>query len=164
MPPSPGGLSPRVRGNRRAGRVFDLSNGSIPACTGEPSPDHQPVLNRRVYPRVYGGTAYRCQVWPPSVGLSPRVRGNPMSRGLICESFRSIPACTGEPTPFICVVVVSRVYPRVYGGTPWSVGASVSGYGLSPRVRGNPGDRARAERAVGSIPACTGEPLTAPFP
>ena len=58
---------------------------------------------------------------------------------------------------------MSRVYPRVCGGTPASVQSVSSSVGLSPRVRGN-----RHERAVGggsersipaSIPACAGEPL-----
>ncbi len=51
-----GGLSPRVRGNRRQSRFSQATTGSIPACTGEPMPQglvrHQP----EVYPRVYGGT------------------------------------------------------------------------------------------------------------
>ncbi len=50
------GLSPRVRGNQLQAedRVEVLR--SIPACTGEPVPAAEVAENRRVYPRVYGGT------------------------------------------------------------------------------------------------------------
>ena len=106
----------------------------IPACAGEPAPNH------RVYPRVCGGT-------PPSatMGLSPRVRGNPLKMLLPRLSPRvrgnhgSIPACAGEPPPISI--------PR----------CAAPNRGLSPRVRGN-----RCE--VGSIPACAGEPSIAISP
>ena len=51
------GLSPRVRGNRERAEPSAGGNRSIPACAGEPrGPQFQPA-NRRVYPRVCGGTA-----------------------------------------------------------------------------------------------------------
>ena len=50
------GLSPRVRGNR----VIDYKGGaksrSIPACAGEPGRRVFRLQNKRVYPRVCGGT------------------------------------------------------------------------------------------------------------
>ena len=55
------GLSPRVRGNRLANENINASRGSIPACAGEPS-----------------GSLF---VGITSVGLSPRVRGNPDGYG-----------------------------------------------------------------------------------
>ena len=72
---------------------------------------------------------------------------------------RSIPACTGEPALHCEGSFLREVYPRVYGGTPFykSLGANTSG--LSPRVRGNRMNYVIQRGDVGSIPACTGEPL-----
>ena len=53
---------------------------------------------------------------------------------------------------------VGRVYPRVCGGTNQQPGAFVRLKGLSPRVRGNPIPVPSVAHAVGSIPACAGEP------
>ena len=52
------GLSPRVRGNQQ--RVAHVAGGdrSIPACAGEPLPQHPEGKRVRVYPRVCGGTAH----------------------------------------------------------------------------------------------------------
>ena len=72
------GLSPRVRGNRGMPLNRSWSPGSIPACAGEPS--HIPPLANfgGVYPRVCGGTAAFAHKAAQGVGLSPRVRGNPV--------------------------------------------------------------------------------------
>ena len=48
--------------------------------------------------------------------------------------------------------------PRVCGGTLETVSWIDPGMGLSPRVRGNRGQEVRIRSAVGSIPACAGEP------
>ena len=52
----------------------------------------------------------------------------------------------------------SRVYPRVCGGTAGYDGVSDRVKGLSPRVRGNQIVGVVSGGAVGSIPACAGEP------
>ena len=113
----PGGLSPRVRGNRPHCRPLARRGRSIPACAGEPpaqSPQPRPVA---VYPRVCGGTD---ALNPPvnlADGLSPRVRGN---QGFILWEIngnRSIPACAGEPRRSSGHRQRSEVYPRVCGGT-----------------------------------------------
>ena len=51
-----------------------------------------------------------------------------------------------------------RVYPRACGGTLAIEAAVTSGDGLSPRVRGNPGQPVDGGIAGGSIPARAGEP------
>ena len=70
------GLSPRVRGNLVKGLGKVYSNGSIPACAGEP-PSGQPCrAPRRVYPRVCGGTSAAFCSSAYRRGLSPsRVPG-----------------------------------------------------------------------------------------
>ncbi len=50
------GLSPRVRGNPVCTPIDHTARGSIPACTGEPTPSSPRALWLQVYPRVYGGT------------------------------------------------------------------------------------------------------------
>ena len=71
------GLSPRVRGNLPDPSLVRYSEGSIPACAGEPTSGAPlpPVL--KVYPRVCGGTGTVPNSDATSKGLSPRVRGNP---------------------------------------------------------------------------------------
>ena len=51
-------------------------------------------------------------------GLSPRVRGNPRGRRAAAAASGSIPACAGEPAPYLCLLLLYQVYPRVCGGTP----------------------------------------------
>ena len=152
------GLSPRVRGNRHMGRLGVLHFGSIPACTGEPDTSGSEVALAGVYPRVYGGTHHAPMPTRPLPGLSPRVRGNQDRRGKLYAIAWSIPACTGEPPVILPCYRIGRVYPRVYGGTyaPFHYSHVVSG--LSPRVRGNQSEPSLWRVALGSIPACTGEP------
>ena len=72
------GLSPRVRGNRHQDRPAADRRGSIPACAGEPNVGQQLRAERRVYPRVCGGTAG--SVVPGSnVMVYPRVCGGTSS-------------------------------------------------------------------------------------
>ena len=158
--PGYGGLSPRVRGNRRFRSASDFWWGSIPACAGEPRPVCQVCQACKVYPRVCGGTAV-----PPGQrhhphGLSPRVRGNRSGCWAGPAAWRSIPACAGEPLCGWAVPLAFKVYPRVCGGTAIMYAILTLLAGLSPRVRGNPAT-GRATTGPGrSIPACAGEPGT----
>ena len=97
---------------------------------------------------------------PTGAGLSPRVRGNPPRRTVSGWTGRSIPACAGEPYAYPLRPHPRAVYPRVCGGTPALTTGPRERQGLSPRVRGNLGHPAGDEVAVGSIPACAGEPPT----
>ena len=74
---APVGLSPHVRGNRR--RIEDQAGeqGSIPACTGKPSPGLSAAMSKMVYPRMYGETRNQDRKRKSACGLSPHVRGNP---------------------------------------------------------------------------------------
>ena len=71
---------------------------------------------------------------------------------------RSIPACTGQPTPSCGATGFTAVYPRVYGAAYLKVSGISRRRGLSPRVRGS--RKNGWCRCVGrrSIPACTGQP------
>ena len=116
------GLSPRVRGSpgRGLGRPR-TSNGSIPACAGEPVGREGRTSNKS--------------------GLSPRVRGSP-SRPRQIFTFGilgSIPACAGEPS---CrhgfpPTGVARSIPACAGSPLSRPTVKFDGLGLSPRVRGS---------------------------
>ena len=114
------------------------------------------------------------------MGLSPRVRGNPMTTTAANPKSGSIPACAGEPSAAAASAAARRsgsipacagepttnsamppppaVYPRVCGGTASCPARAAAVSGLSPRVRGNhyAGVYYAAQRR--SIPACAGEP------
>ena len=134
------------------------SAGSIPACAGEPAGRRRQDVGPRVYPRVCGGTPTPAVSPPAAEGLSPRVRGNRCYGCFAGEQAGSIPACAGEPCGIRPTVGASRVYPRVCGGTPRAPHERAAAAGLSPRVRGNRGERLQRRRELGSIPACAGEP------
>ena len=156
------GLSPRVRGNPRPVSQCRHADGSIPACAGEPPAPQPPAGAAGVYPRVCGGTTKAAPDPDRRQGLSPRVRGN---RGLPAQRRGhpgSIPACAGEPNAGRSAMQQIQVYPRVCGGTVLPVHHHIPIPGLSPRVRGNPGWTASSEGSVRSIPACAGEPGSAP--
>ena len=152
------GLSPRVRGNRFHALNRCMAWRSIPACAGEPVFRPRAAVKHMVYPRVCGGTESGGAACRPGGGLSPRVRGNLSRRKDEPVSGGSIPACAGEPSGQYPVHQGRRVYPRVCGGTLSSFFCAASRVGLSPRVRGNRHAAAPHLCAVGSIPACAGEP------
>ena len=154
------GLSPRVRGNRRHGAHPPKPDRSIPACTGQPGVGECNSYESRVYPRVYGATVANSLVCALTRGLSPRVRGNPSGHKPTLPVSRSIPACTGQPSPPDCCPRQTGVYPRVYGATAGQSTGWEKWNGLSPRVRGNPVGQRRQAAGVGSIPACTGQPFS----
>ena len=97
------------------------------------------------------------------MGLSPRVRGNPIVVPPPPSGIRSIPACAGEPLRAWPGYSFLMVYPRVCGGTSPSPPRSLPAKGLSPRVRGNRYSRSLLHDPGGSIPACAGEPKQGGF-
>ena len=73
------GLSPRVRGNPIEAGLDRRQHGTIPACAGEPPVGLIVEMLEKDYPRVCGGTFVVNSHRNPLRGLSPRVRGNPIS-------------------------------------------------------------------------------------
>ena len=140
------GLSPRVRGNPSPGARGAAFPRSIPACAGEPIRAAVCGSCARVYPRVCGGTPPKPSVRLPSLGLSPRVRGNRGGGIAPVRLRRRLRLRRLE------------VYPRVCGGTQGGHGLGAAGQGLSPRVRGNRRYIPEGAKMDGSIPACAGEP------
>ena len=108
-----------------------------------------------------GGTLRSECVASATMGLSPRVRGNPTAACGPPPCPRSIPACAGEPPAADRATASGRVYPRVCGGTGLASFIRDNQGGLSPRVRGNQIRRRPGHPVRGSIPACAGEPPAA---
>ena len=133
----PAGLSPRVRGNPETWEDNAMTQGSIPACAGEPARESLALKIMTVYPRVCGGTSTMSAALPRMHGLSPRVRGNPIPRPRRARAGGSIPACAGEPLEAGGADLAAEVYPRVCGGTTTEQCRQLRAEGLSPRVRGN---------------------------
>ena len=152
------GLSPRGRGNHSGSRRGDALFRSIPAWAGEPPSWPPPPPTSAVYPRVGGGTfpLSGLDIW--ALGLSPRGRGNRITRSWRPPCLRSIPAWAGEPvTSWVSPPSVS-VYPRVGGGTNALVSMGHCLTALSPRGRGNPVSSICRMASRRSIPAWAGEP------
>ena len=93
-------------------------------------------------------------------GPSPRVRGSRGGDITSYEALRSIPACAGEPRRPVRCRSRYRVHPRVCGGARMPERDDGGPAGPSPRVRGSRHVDEALSRAVGSIPACAGEPCS----
>ena len=157
-PDRPGGLSPRMRGNRRVEIVGAESIGSIPAHAGEPTWGGFSSANGQVYPRACGGTATAGFMLFRTWGLSPRMRGNLVGFVFVLIGTRSIPAHAGEPVTGERIFSGRGVYPRACGGTVLEYPIRFAHTGLSPRMRGNLRRDYLVHRNPGSIPAHAGEP------
>ena len=152
------GLSPRVRGSLVLYFYLYATDGSIPACAGEPARRVGCLISLWVYPRVCGGAAFTLAGITEDQGLSPRVRGSLSTRQEVRSHVGSIPACAGEPARSFARTGGGRVYPRVCGGAREAQRVPERYLGLSPRVRGSPKLSQRGVDLRGSIPACAGEP------
>ena len=153
-------LSPRLRGNQRQLGVILPHRGSIPAPAGEPSFDVRKCRPAWVYPRACGGTANGDRTGVLYLGLSPRLRGNPIDSPVRSASLGSIPAPAGEPPTETGPASCTWVYPRACGGTRLIARLDQLPSGLSPRLRGNHLIQHAAQPLVRSIPAPAGEPYT----
>ena len=132
-----GGLSPRVRGNLVDYQQLSAAGRSIPACAGDPGATRPGNVSTRSIPACAGE--------PP--GRRPRR-----------NSHWVYPRVCGEPAIRQPGQSIVKVYPRVCGGTVRRAFRSVLLKGLSPRVRGNQSGVTNRAAAIGSIPACAGEP------
>ena len=147
-----------MRGNPDVGIFAVAVSGSIPASAGEPVIAARLATENEVYPRECGGTEALDGYGGGLLGLSPRVRGNPLCAVVNTTVAGSIPASAGEPSGRNGPRKPQRVYPRECGGTANLITLDILPKGLSPRVRGNLLYTAFRAKAVRSIPASAGEP------
>ena len=111
------GLSPRRRGNLLAVHREAKTIGPIPAQAGEPRPVRPASTPIRAYPRAGGGTTSDDTLLLDYQGLSPRRRGNLLSRGAGWIMGGPIPAQAGEPRGLTVEPERRWAYPRAGGGT-----------------------------------------------
>ena len=152
------GLSPRVRGNRHRLRKELRDTGSIPASAGKPLRPPGKVSLMGVYPRECGETNSFSLRAGPCLGLSPRVRGNPVFVLQVSHGMGSIPASAGKPRRWCAGPPLEGVYPRECGETLDLNFRQAGDLGLSPRVRGNHHSDEANKGSKGSIPASAGKP------
>ena len=131
------GLSPRGRGNPIPATSERFIRRSIPAWAGQPATSPDLRSAPEVYPRVGGATVNGSGCKTRYMGLSPRGRGNPLTKQRCCLCLRSIPAWAGQPHAARQCVRPQRVYPRVGGATAIRAPVNIRHHGLSPRGRGN---------------------------
>ena len=136
----------------------DGVGGLSPAWAGQPGHPALIVEVFPVYPRVGGATTAATNTLSLRTGLSPRGRGNHGQVPDAQQQQRSIPAWAGQPAPPCGDQTPQRVYPRVGGATPTWSGVVWSGWGLSPRGRGNRDVAVPQLVLLGSIPAWAGQP------
>ena len=152
------GLSPRARGNRGVVRAGSRVHGPIPAGAGKPQPLEIGWQRVGAYPRGRGETGQACLTVAGSPGLSPRARGNQRAT---CERhgyWGPIPAGAGKPKVSKFLADVDGAYPRGRGETSRNCSSLMADWGLSPRARGNPAQRADEPPPPGPIPAGAGKP------
>ena len=94
----------------------------------------------------------------PDVGLSPPTRGIRQASGNVVTYVWSIPAYAGDPPLSGRSAGLSRVYPRLRGGSRAARLGGLRLRGLSPPTRGIPATRLSPLTLTRSIPAYAGDP------
>ena len=112
------GLSPRMRGNPSFVPVLKAIKGSIPTHAGKPRVNQCGFCEDRVYPHACGETNYSVSIGRFLPGLSPRMRGNLLSRGFFFHRPGSIPTHAGKPVGECKNRAKIKVYPHACGETP----------------------------------------------
>ncbi|SIO88737.1 Putative membrane protein, clustering with ActP [Nocardiopsis sp. JB363] len=136
--------------------LFQVGQGSIPACAG--SSARRFLLRGRgvVHPRVRGEQCIGKLSASPSEGPSPRARGAVVVGEAGAGVLGSIPACAGSRVNGPYLDGRGRVHPRVRGEQPRIMRHTAASWGPSPRARGAGHLDHRGVRSRGSIPACAG--------
>ena len=130
------GSSPRLRGtsgqsvHRRSFRRF------IPAPAGNISLSMAFTMPAPVHPRACGEHDRIRELLAEGVGSSPRLRGTSCAGHALFGPHRFIPAPAGNIGQTERETDDFPVHPRACGEHLWSLGASVSAAGSSPRLRG----------------------------
>ena len=151
-----------MRGHRKHNSYVEVRLGSIPADAGAPPTSRTRKIGWRVYPRGCGGTDNEPDRPSPLPGLSPRMRGHPVTNNNDLVPWRSIPADAGAPDGAARGHPGDAVYPRGCGGTGATSKIDCCFWGLSPRMRGHPTTVILHDGSERSIPADAGAPPRRP--
>ncbi len=150
------GSSPRGRGTRVQLHTLRIRQRFIPAWAGNAIYRGKPAPMVPVHPRVGGERVFQRRVHDLDFGSSPRGRGTRAH----CRSEpipgRFIPAWAGNARFHEARRIAPPVHPRVGGERGMEVGLFPMQAGSSPRGRGTPDDRIRADRRNRFIPAWAG--------
>ncbi len=163
-PPHPTSLRWRImRKNSRwiaiqCGRQhWDLSQGPIPAGTGETIAVRTSFKTPRAYPRRHGGNKWIDLLRYLQWGLSPQARGKPAEAFGAGADTGPIPAGTGETSLRQSDKMTNGAYPRRHGGNQGYEIQDIYSGGLSPQARGKHSYGTAYKIVTGPIPAGTGE-------
>ena len=136
---------------------WDLSQGPIPAGTGETIAVRTSFKTPRAYPRRHGGNKWIDLLRYLQWGLSPQARGKPAEAFGAGADTGPIPAGTGETSLRQSDKMTNGAYPRRHGGNHQSTRKPWLTTGLSPQARGKRVQDQVGTLGVGPIPAGTGE-------
>ena len=158
--PRPGsgrqGSSPRVRGILDGISMHQVTDGIIPACSGNTQPGQPGQAAVADHPRVFGEYALTERRVSRDQGSSPRVRGI-RCRSTVGSLLQGIiPACSGNTNPCLLGILGAWDHPRVFGEYLADHTTASCTMGSSPRVRGIPTETRPGKQRYRIIPACSG--------
>ena len=154
------GSSPRVRGTDLFQGYVQRDVRFIPACAGNSIIFLLWLMTRTVHPRVCGEQSWSTARVLLTDGSSPCVRGTVPGRIAPLNLGRFIPACAGNSSQALGLLLQISVHPRVCGEQLVPFREAEREAGSSPRVRGT--DPSRKGDFIHSrfIPACAGNSRT----
>ena len=150
------GSSPRIRGESGPFIANPHSGGIIPANTGRIRRHTATWESTWDHPREYGENGRVDRGIRIETGSSPRIRGESASAASTCCATGIIPANTGRIHGSDCAQQGCWDHPREYGENTRFLAALASGYGSSPRIRGEYAAMASYGDYSRIIPANTG--------
>ena len=130
------GLSPQVRGTLTRVQLLMAELRFIPAGAGNTVAGHLPRTSSTVYPRRCGEHSHVLSLNDELYGLSPQVRGTPLTLIIVFLFWRFIPAGAGNTGQPVISAWNWAVYPRRCGEHILRFTNGLRLSGLSPQVRG----------------------------
>ena len=109
------GLSPHLRGSLGQAARDPPHLGPIPAPAGQPRMGRSVRQVNKAYPRTCGAATANPLTMPDFRGLSPHLRGSPMTAANGSPLRRPIPAPAGQPASSRSAYFAARAYPRTCG-------------------------------------------------
>ena len=156
------GSSPRMRGTLRGPERVRRQRGIIPAHAGNTRSLIAGMAVRRDHPRACGEHDGFDPAFDAHSGSSPRMRGTPKMKRMICFMTGIIPAHAGNTGLSKRLALCRRDHPRACGEHYAYDSADITGMGSSPRMRGTPYVALQYECGGGIIPAHAGNTMRVP--